>query len=322
MVISGPLILNNTRKSYTSDFIDFLNILEKYKIKYWLDYGSLLGAIREKKPILWDSELDISLWNHDLDSFLEIIPALEKSGFIPEYWDGTYFSADMPYSNIKFSRYSGDILGYEIDVHFYLKTKDFAVRPFGSRFSSKVLQRLEGLLRSNSYIKNFGIIKKNHIKKDLTFDFNAIYCVLLSKFSVEIIERILLHKKILVISRNNNVSKFNMYLLSGKKLVCVNAEKQNSHSQIGGIIRYGIENLGYYITNKFNSVIYFFTKLFPRESYHKVKVPIKFFNSFNKSKYAGIRVNVPSLHDDYLKSLYGNWKVPKTGRKAGNWGKN
>ena len=49
-------------------------ILEKNNIKYWLDYGTLLGAIREKTVIAWDDEFDISLWNDNLDSFLELIP--------------------------------------------------------------------------------------------------------------------------------------------------------------------------------------------------------------------------------------------------------
>ncbi len=42
-----------------------VEILDKYKIKYYLDFGTLIGAVRENRLIPWDDDLDISLLNED-----------------------------------------------------------------------------------------------------------------------------------------------------------------------------------------------------------------------------------------------------------------
>lgn len=41
-------------------------IFKKHDITYWLDYGTLLGAVREGKPIEWDWDIDVSIFFKDL----------------------------------------------------------------------------------------------------------------------------------------------------------------------------------------------------------------------------------------------------------------
>ena len=41
-------------------------VFKKFNITYWLDCGTLLGAVREGKPMDWDSDIDISIWFKDL----------------------------------------------------------------------------------------------------------------------------------------------------------------------------------------------------------------------------------------------------------------
>ncbi len=47
-------------------------ILDDYKIKYVLDFGTLLGIIRESRLLPWDSDLDISIAEDDVEEFLKI----------------------------------------------------------------------------------------------------------------------------------------------------------------------------------------------------------------------------------------------------------
>jgi phosphorylcholine metabolism protein LicD len=52
-------------KKNVSDALDVLkkliSALDKYDIKYYLDFGTLLGAVRDKGLIPWDDDIDISI---------------------------------------------------------------------------------------------------------------------------------------------------------------------------------------------------------------------------------------------------------------------
>ena len=66
-------MLRNTQY-LCQDLLDFVdNVCQKYDLKYWLDFGNLLGAVRHQNFIPWDDDIDIGMMREDSIKFLEVI---------------------------------------------------------------------------------------------------------------------------------------------------------------------------------------------------------------------------------------------------------
>jgi len=55
--------------------------LEKYKIDYWLEGGTLLGVIRENRLLPWDNDMDISMYISDRWKLLKVAIKLIFKGY-------------------------------------------------------------------------------------------------------------------------------------------------------------------------------------------------------------------------------------------------
>ena len=71
----------------SSDFLEWtyfiLDYLKSKGISYWIDYGTLLGAVRDGDVISWDKDFDVGVYYDDLHKIGKIVQHDHDSG-IPE----------------------------------------------------------------------------------------------------------------------------------------------------------------------------------------------------------------------------------------------
>ena len=79
-------------KNHLIELLSYIvNVLDKNEINYFLDYGTLLGCVRNKKFIPWDTDIDISIVEHDkLDEIMDIIHKNNKNYYLKKETNNFY----------------------------------------------------------------------------------------------------------------------------------------------------------------------------------------------------------------------------------------
>ena len=83
---SGEAISLSEQKSIMVEILQaFASFCKEYGLKYYLDAGTLLGAVRHKGFIPWDNDMDICLMRPDYDRMVDIL--IVEDGDVIQYHD-------------------------------------------------------------------------------------------------------------------------------------------------------------------------------------------------------------------------------------------
>ena len=67
-----PKVLRQSQLIMLDMLVEFDAICKKHQLQYWLDSGTLLGAVRHQGFIPWDDDIDLSMPVEDYNKFLKI----------------------------------------------------------------------------------------------------------------------------------------------------------------------------------------------------------------------------------------------------------
>lgn len=136
----------------------FDRICKAHQLRYWLDGGTLLGAVRHGGVIPWDDDLDVGMPATDLKKFLEIAPRelpedifLQTAQTDPE---GIFPFTKLRDTNSFFVEFGDDFtLSYQKGIYIDI----FAFVPYPAlprkvvRFFTRGISRSRAVLKSKFY---------------------------------------------------------------------------------------------------------------------------------------------------------------------------
>lgn len=106
---------------------DVVDLLEKNDIQYWIDFGTLLGAVRGQDIIKWDRDVDISVYSNNRSKIESLKEDLNNLGY--NFKTNKYIAKVYP------SIYNNKVW---LDIYYWDKLKGGNIKNCCPGFNSKI----------------------------------------------------------------------------------------------------------------------------------------------------------------------------------------
>ena len=168
------------RKKLLEVFRQLLVYLEKYDLRYYMAYGSAIGAVRHHGLIPWDDDIDIYMPINDYNKFISLRNTFIKDGYkIIAPGDGDYY---LPFAKFYDSnttiwefRHFKSVFGIYIDIfplYFFNEDKSYIKSIIAQ--NSQLWKTYQNTLFDYSYRFVIDMLKGHHYNSLLNYPKNAI----------------------------------------------------------------------------------------------------------------------------------------------------
>lgn len=116
------MTVSDSRKVMVDILYDVTSFCDTHHLKYYLGYGTLIGAIRHKGFIPWDDDIDIQMPRSDYEDFIRLYKQSGKYPLLTPYDHGCYLMWTKAYNPdtvrreryVDYKRYKQ--IGVDIDI--------------------------------------------------------------------------------------------------------------------------------------------------------------------------------------------------------------
>ena len=279
---------------------DVKKSLDKRNLTYWLDHGTLLGAVRNGKLIPWDDEIDLGTYAKGFPSIKDFCKELEGKGYI----------AKFAHDRIKVWKKDWKIGYINIDLHLYRLVKGYYVCNYREEKKSAL----------NIFFRYIQIAERlfscfDYSKKVEYYRFKNIANALMSN-DIEPKD----WKNIQFIKGNfNRQESFTLKTFKGD--IVMDPIKDSIKSRfIYSLVLHLFNILPKPFIKKIHNILDRIHKLRKNAS-GLMKVPDYYFREFSTINFYGLKFKIPKKNEHYLRDIYGdNWRIPYAGWKREDMG--
>ena len=165
--VLGSDFMNKVQQRQYEILVELDRICKKNNIEYFLDGGTLLGAVRHQGFIPWDDDLDVGMFRKDYNKFVKIInEELNDKYFFQNCENDIYFGYMFGKLRIKNTKYTEKICkkakasdGIFIDV-FPFDNISSNEKESKRNFMKVASLRIMLLLKNNYIVETNTLIKK------------------------------------------------------------------------------------------------------------------------------------------------------------------